>query len=255
MKLTKIIVSALLVAAMALSMAACDSGDSETTTAGGNNTTVANTTAAPAQTTTAPSTPDPSTPATDDDETEVEIPEDEVYAGTWYYNKELEKYECGDTDWPNFAIIPIGDGVVPDGVTKYSIEVTSRWGQTPEWGLIYGGKDVDGDGKLLEDFDYYRLYITNGKNPANCTNPGKFDLWDELAKDQLDLIEEGPVTMKLVVDTEAGTLEFYLNDIMIDTRTDVSFAEYGNMIGVCSKVMYDWDNTGLFWDLKFTALN
>lgn len=254
MKLTKIIVSSLLVAAMAFSMAACDSGDDDTTTTKAADKTTAPkiTTAGPAQTTDAPAT---SAPATEDEETEVEIPDDQVYSGTWYLDKTTGHYQCGDVEWPNFAVLPIGDGYVPEGVTKYSLEVTSNWGQSPEWGILYAGKDVDGDGKLLEDFDYYRLFITNTKNPANCSNTGKFDLWDELSKDQLELIDEGPATMKVIVDTVAGTVEFYINDLLIDTRSDVSFAEYGNMIGVCSKVMYDYESAGEFWDLKFTALN
>lgn len=255
MKLTKLIVSSLLVAAMALSMAACNSDDNTTTTAAANKTTAVNTTAKPAQTTTAPLAPPTSAPETAEEDTAVEIPEDQVYAGIWYLDKATGRYQCGDFENPNPAIIPIGDGYVPDGVTKYSLEVTTNWGQSPEWGIIYAGKDVDGDGKLLENFDYYKLFITNGKNPANCDNPGHFNLWDEISKDKLSLIEEGPATMKIVVDTMAGTVEFYLNDILLDTRSDISFTGYGNMIGVCSKVLYDYESAGEFWDLKFTALD
>ncbi len=262
MKLTKLIVSSLLVAAMALSMAACDSDDNTTTTEAANKTTAANTTSTTAQSTTTSSTDTPATdapatdaPATEEEENEVEVPDDQVYAGVWYLDKTTGHYQCGDFVNPNPAVIPIGDGYVPDGVTKYSLEVTSNWGQSPEWGIIYAGKDVDGDGKLLENFDYYKLFITNGKNPANCDNPGHFDLWDEISKDKLSLIDEGPATMKIIVDTEAGTVEFYLNDILLDTRSNISFTGYGNMIGVYSKVLYDYESAGEFWDLKFTALN
>lgn len=256
MKLTKIIVSSLLIAAMALSMAACDSGDnSASTTEAANKTTAASTTAKPAQTTITPVGPATTAPETGDEDTEVEIPDDQVYSGMWFIDNATGHYLCTDFEQPNPAIIPIGDGYVPEGVTKYSLEVTSYWGQSPEWGIIYAGKDVDGDGKLLENFDYYRLFITNTRNPANCANPGHFDLWDEINKDQLSLIDDGPATMKIIVDTVAGTVEFYINDLLLDTRSGLSFAEYGNMIGVCSKVLYDYESWGEFWDLKFTALN
>lgn len=254
MKLTKIIVSSLLVAAMAISMAACDSGDSETTTAVvGNNTTAATTTKA--TTTTAPNV-DPTTPATtggDDDD--GLLPDEEVYGGMWYYDEETGHYLCYMHEGTSFAILPIGDGVVGEGVTKYSLEVTTTsWGQSPEWGIIYGGKDGDGDGFLTENFDWYWLALCNGSNIAHARSRDTFDKWDELAKEPLNQITEGEeVTLKVIVDISGKTVEFYLNDILIDTRNEeigeVDFTEFGNMIGVCCKI-----DDAEFWDLKYTPI-
>lgn len=256
MKLTKNIVSLLLVAATTLSIAACSGDNSETTEAG------ASTTAAPAattkvQTTTAPSSSVPTTPETtapSTDEGITEMPEEDVYAGSWAFDNETGRYQSWYHENPNFAILPIGDGKVPDGVTKYSLEVTSIWGQRPEWGLVFGGNDIDGDGHLLENFDYYRMFLLNDKGPANCDNPGKFGNWDVLMIDHSPYEGLDVITMKVVVDTVAQTLEFYLNDIMIDSRTDQSFTGYGNMIGVASKIDYNGE-WGEFWDIKFSAIN
>lgn len=257
MKLTKIIVSSLLVAAMAISMAACDSGDSETTTAAGNNTTVATTTKAGVTTTAtaAPNTdPVPSTTG-GEDETIRDLTDGETYGGAWAYDKETEHYICYWNDGVSFAILPIGDGHVGEGVNKYSLEVTTtEWGQSPEWGIIYGGKDGDGDGWLTETFDWYWIALCNGKNIAHCRSRDSFDKWDELNKEHLAELADGEeVTMKIIVDISEKTVEFYLNDILIDTRNEetgeIDFTEFGDMIGVCCKIP-----DAEFWNLKYTPL-
>ena len=242
MKLTKIMVSALLVAAVALSMAACG-GDSVTTTtaagaatAGPKTTTKANVTTAPAVTTAAGTT-------TAAPEWPKDI--DVVWGGFWDIDENGVYTSYNRPEGNDFAILPIGE--MEEGKTRYTISVTYLWENNGEKGILFGGKDVDGDGELREDFDWYQMVLANG-SMAYCNNPGKWgNVWDTRDPSMLGLQNGDEAHVKIILDTATGVLEGYINDTFIG-KWDINLEGYGTYFGIATKVV-----EAKFWDIKVEA--
>ena len=243
MKLTKIIVSALLVAAVALSMAACG-GDSVTTTtvagattAGPKTTTKANVTTVAATTTAAGGT----TTA------KAEWPKDvePVWGGFWDVDENGVYTSYNRPEGNDFSILPVGQ--IEEGKTKYTVSVKYIWAVGKEKGILFCGKDVDGDGELREDFDYYQMILSNNYM-AYCTNPGKWgNVWETKDVSGAGLTAGDEVKLTVILDTAANTVEGYLNDTFIGTW-DINLEGYGIYFGIATKVV-----EAQFWDVTFKA--
>ena len=242
MKLTKIIVSALLVAAVALSMVACG-GDSVTTTtvagattAGPKTTTKANVTTAPAVTTAAGGT----TTA------KAEWPKDvePVWGGFWDVDENGVYTSYNRPEGNDFSILPVG--AIEEGKTKYTVSVKYIW-DSKEKGILFAGKDVDGDGELREDFDWYQMVLANG-SMAYCNNPGKWgNVWDTRDPSAVGLKNGDEARVKIILDTATGVLEGYINDTFIG-KWDINLEGYGIYFGIATKVV-----ESQYWDIKVEA--
>ncbi len=243
MKLTKIIVSAFLVAAVALSMAACG-GDSVTTTTVAGATTAAPGTTAKANVTTAPTvttTAGGVTTAEAGGNRDIDV----VWGGFWDVDENGVYTSYNRPEGNDFAILPIGQ--MEEGKTRYTVSVTYLWENNGEKGILFAGKDVDGDGELREDFDYYQMVLANG-TMAYCNNPGKWgDVWDTRDPSVLGLKNGDEARVKIILDTAAGVLEGYINDTFIG-KWDISLEGYGIYFGIATKVV-----ESQYWDIKVEA--
>ena len=241
MKLTKIIVSALLVAAVALSMAACG-GDSVTTTTVAGATTAGPKTTTKANVTTAPNVTTAAGTTTAAPEWPKDI--DVVWGGFWDVDEDGVYTSYNKPEGNDFSILPVGQ--IEEGKTKYTISVKYIWDKK-EKGILFGGKDVDGDGELREDFDWYQMILANGYM-AYCNNPGTWGkVWDTGDVSGAGLTEGDEVKLTIVLDTAANTVEGYLNDTFIKSY-DINLEGYGIYFGIATKVV-----EAKFWDIEFKA--
>ena len=242
MKLTKIIVSALLVAAVALSMAACGGDSVTTTTVAGATTAGPKTTTKANVTTAATTTAAGATTTAGKDEWPKDV--EPVWGGFWDVDENGVYTSYNKPEGNDFSILPVG--AIEEGKTKYTISVKYIW-DSKEKGILFGGKDVDGDGELREDFDWYQMILSNGYM-AYCNNPGKWgDVWDTKDVSGAGLATGDEVKLTVILDTAANPVEGYLNDTFIGTW-DINLEGYGIYFGIATKVV-----ESKYWDIEFKA--
>lgn len=252
MKFTKILVSSLLALVMATSMLACDSDDSSTTTAGGNTTnapasttakqtTASTTTVAPGVTTETPSTDDPTTPTYP-----RELADDENWGGFWSEVSE-GRFSCDSTDGnDNFAVLPVGK--FESGKNKYTVSVKYEWDCLRGCGVMFAAYDFDDNGWIEDTGDMYHLILANGYIAHDYRGTdGWAGVWELCDINALGIEDGDIVKLTVVIDTDTGIIEGYLNDTFAGTWA-VDLTGFGTWVGICSK------NVGAeYWDIEFSA--
>ncbi len=252
MKFVKIITSALLLAALAVSMIACGGEAAETTAAAGTTAAPTQTTAKKSDSTTtaAPATEAPVTTAAPDTTGIIDV---DAWGGFWSLDQSTGHLIMDNRgDGTDFGMYPV-DGKIEEGKTKYTVSVKYVWNSSEkEKCIFFAIKDVDGDGEIRENYDVYLGVFGNGCL-AYATTHMKWDgVW--LPAAELAGPENGTIVkLTVVLDTAANNVTATLSDaetgdVYGNGSWEVDLTDTGEYFAIGSKV-----NGSEYWDIEFSA--
>ncbi len=254
MKFVKILTSAVLLAALAVSMIACGGEEAATTTTAAATTAkAAQTTVKKDETTAAPiTTAAPVTTAAPDTTGVIDI---DAWNGFWSYDQSTGHYIMDNKgDGNDFGVLQIpGSGAVEEGKTKYTVSVTTTYNTNKEKCFMFGVSDDDGDGLIAETADTYLMCFFNNGAFAYATNHQKWDSTWTPASDVAYPKAGTVIKATIVLDTAANTVtmttaDAETGDVYGTATWTVDLAGAGVYFALGAK-----GNSEEFWGFEYSA--